>query len=104
MPQHAEPNRRQEENRGENRGRPCQEISRATTGYQAASTASHAERATLRPLEKDEHDHRDRSRDVNDKKDGAHKLSTGRNWGEVTIIHDRFRRQVKPSKPGYQLA
>jgi hypothetical protein len=90
MPQHAKPNRRQEENRGENRGRPRQEISRATTGHQAASTASHTECATLRPLEKDEHDHRDRGRDVNDKKDGAHRLSTGRNWGKLSSYMTGF--------------
>jgi hypothetical protein len=83
MSQHAKPNRRQEENRSENRGCASQEISRATTGYQAASTASHAECATLRSLEKDEHDHRDRGRDVNDKKDSAHRLFTGRNWGKL---------------------
>jgi hypothetical protein len=80
----TKPNRPYEENRRENRRYPGQEICRAAATYQAASTAaSYAECAAFGSLKKDEHDHRNRGRDVNDKKYGAHRLSTGQNWGKL---------------------
>ena len=84
MAEDAKPNRSYEENRAENRRYPGQKICSTSATYQAAAAAaSNAERAAFRPLEKDEHDHRDYRRDVNDKKDGDHRLSTGRNWGKL---------------------
>jgi hypothetical protein len=81
----TKPNCCYKENRGENGRHPGQEICRATARYKAASAAaSYTKRAAFRPLEKDEHDHRDRGRDVNDKKDGDHRLSTGQNSGKLT--------------------
>jgi len=49
--------------------------------YEAAAAASYAKRAAFRPLDKDEHNHRHRGRDVKDKKDGGHRLSTGKIGG-----------------------
>jgi hypothetical protein len=85
MAQYAERYTRCEKNGRQDRGGPGYEICGPAPGHEAAAPAANSKRAALRPLEKDQHDHGDRDRNMNDKKNSGHDL-TDHNVGEATVI------------------
>jgi hypothetical protein len=84
--QNAERDAGPEEDGGQNPRRPRHEIRGAAAAHKTAAASADAKRAPFRPLEQDEHDHRNRDRYMYDKKNSGHGLSTGQIGGEATVI------------------
>ena len=72
MAEDAKRKRRYEKGCGKDGRQPRQEIRGAAAAHKAASAAAHAERSAFGTLQQDDHDHRKRGHDIDDKKDCDH--------------------------------